>query len=145
MVFLESCKAGLILLLLVVWCAITCGFCQKFQGHMGKTLSSTVVSGCLQWRGFCVTERLVQIIFPSVGKIWTVFIAFKNSNSSQKVELFINIFIWFFLEFHQWREVLMINPTMAMNPLLTASGQQKIPLVPSPFETPTVDRYFFLK
>nr|XP_019590575.1 PREDICTED: sterile alpha motif domain-containing protein 7 [Rhinolophus sinicus] len=29
---------------------------------------------------------------------------------------------------------------MAVNPLLTASGQQRIPLVPSPFEPPTVDR-----
>ncbi|KAM7133823.1 sterile alpha motif domain-containing protein 7 isoform 2-T4 [Molossus nigricans] len=43
-------------------------------------------------------------------------------------------------EFHQWQQVLMINPTMAMNPLLTASEQQKIPLVPSAFEPPTVDR-----
>ncbi|XP_036300387.1 sterile alpha motif domain-containing protein 7 isoform X2 [Pipistrellus kuhlii] len=43
-------------------------------------------------------------------------------------------------EFHQWREVLMINPTVAMNPLLTASGQQRIPLVPSPFEPLPVDR-----
>ncbi|XP_045050952.2 sterile alpha motif domain-containing protein 7 isoform X2 [Desmodus rotundus] len=43
-------------------------------------------------------------------------------------------------EFHQWREVLMINPKMAMNPLLTASGQQRIPLAPSPFEPPNVDR-----
>ncbi|KAM8770924.1 sterile alpha motif domain-containing protein 7 [Rhynchonycteris naso] len=43
-------------------------------------------------------------------------------------------------EFHQWREVLMINPIMAMNPLLTASGQQRIPPVPSPFEPPTLDR-----
>ncbi|XP_036993395.2 sterile alpha motif domain-containing protein 7 isoform X1 [Artibeus jamaicensis] len=43
-------------------------------------------------------------------------------------------------EFHQWREVLMINSTMATNPLLTASGQQRIPLAPSPFEPPTVDR-----
>ncbi|XP_066202970.1 sterile alpha motif domain-containing protein 7 isoform X1 [Saccopteryx leptura] len=43
-------------------------------------------------------------------------------------------------EFHQWREVLMINPTMAMNPLLTASGQQRIPPVSSPFEPPTLDR-----
>lgn len=68
----------------------------------------------------------------------------KNSNSSQKVELFVNLSIWFLLELHQWREVLMINPTMAMNPLLTASGQQRIPLVPSPFEPPTVDRYFSL-
>ncbi|XP_039720926.1 sterile alpha motif domain-containing protein 7 [Pteropus medius] len=34
----------------------------------------------------------------------------------------------------------MINPTMAINPLLTASGQRRIPLVPSPFEPPTVDR-----
>ncbi|XP_019499461.1 PREDICTED: sterile alpha motif domain-containing protein 7 [Hipposideros armiger] len=45
-------------------------------------------------------------------------------------------------ELHQWREVLMINPIMAVNPLLTASGQQRIPLVPSSFEPPTVDRYF---
>nr|XP_014701974.2 sterile alpha motif domain-containing protein 7 [Equus asinus] len=29
---------------------------------------------------------------------------------------------------------------MAVNPLLTALGQQRIPLVPSPFEPPTVDR-----
>ncbi|KAB1284221.1 Sterile alpha motif domain-containing protein 7, partial [Camelus dromedarius] len=43
---------------------------------------------------------------------------------------------------HQWREILMINPMMAVNPLLTASGQQRIPLVPSPFEPPSVDRYF---
>ncbi|KAI5940061.1 Sterile alpha motif domain-containing protein 7 [Manis javanica] len=42
-------------------------------------------------------------------------------------------------ELHQWQEILMINPTMAMNPLLT-SGQQRIPLVPSPFGIPTVDR-----
>ncbi|XP_014389063.1 PREDICTED: sterile alpha motif domain-containing protein 7 isoform X2 [Myotis brandtii] len=34
----------------------------------------------------------------------------------------------------------MINPTMAMNPLLTASGQQRIPLFPSPFEPLPVDR-----
>ncbi|XP_072816814.1 sterile alpha motif domain-containing protein 7 isoform X3 [Vicugna pacos] len=34
----------------------------------------------------------------------------------------------------------MINPMMAVNPLLTASGQQRIPLVPSPFEPPSVDR-----
>ncbi|XP_040336643.1 sterile alpha motif domain-containing protein 7 isoform X1 [Herpailurus yagouaroundi] len=43
-------------------------------------------------------------------------------------------------ELHQWREILMINPTMAMNPLLTAPGQQRMPLVPSSFEPPTVDR-----
>ncbi|XP_023609679.1 sterile alpha motif domain-containing protein 7 [Myotis lucifugus] len=43
-------------------------------------------------------------------------------------------------EFHQWREILMINPTTAMNPLLTASGQQRIPLFPSPFEPLPVDR-----
>ncbi|KAF4020998.1 hypothetical protein G4228_012845 [Cervus hanglu yarkandensis] len=29
---------------------------------------------------------------------------------------------------------------MAMNPLLPASGQQRIPLIPSPFEPPSVDR-----
>ncbi|XP_062034003.1 sterile alpha motif domain-containing protein 7 [Lepus europaeus] len=34
----------------------------------------------------------------------------------------------------------MTNPTMAVNPLLTASGQQRIPLVPSPFGPPIVDR-----
>ncbi|XP_029069739.1 sterile alpha motif domain-containing protein 7 [Monodon monoceros] len=34
----------------------------------------------------------------------------------------------------------MINPMMAVNPLLTASGHQSIPLVPSPFEPPSVDR-----
>ncbi|KAF5922153.1 hypothetical protein HPG69_007039 [Diceros bicornis minor] len=34
----------------------------------------------------------------------------------------------------------MINPMMALNPLLTASGQPRIPLVPSPFEPPTMDR-----
>uniref|UniRef100_M3Z081 Sterile alpha motif domain containing 7 n=1 Tax=Mustela putorius furo TaxID=9669 RepID=M3Z081_MUSPF len=43
-------------------------------------------------------------------------------------------------ELHQWREILMINPMMAMNPLLTASGQQRMPLVPSPFEPPMADR-----
>ncbi|KAI5132154.1 Sterile Alpha Motif Domain-Containing Protein 7 [Manis pentadactyla] len=42
-------------------------------------------------------------------------------------------------ELHQWQEILMINPTMAINPLPT-SGQQRIPLVPSPFGIPTVDR-----
>lgn len=35
----------------------------------------------------------------------------------------------------------MINPTMARNPLLSASGQQRIPLVPSPFEPLPVNRY----
>ncbi|XP_008585490.1 PREDICTED: sterile alpha motif domain-containing protein 7, partial [Galeopterus variegatus] len=34
----------------------------------------------------------------------------------------------------------MSNPMMAVNPLLAASGQQRIPLVPSPFGPPTVDR-----
>lgn len=35
MVFLESCKTGLILLvLLVVWYGITCGLSNKFQRHM---------------------------------------------------------------------------------------------------------------
>ncbi|XP_039092429.1 sterile alpha motif domain-containing protein 7 [Hyaena hyaena] len=43
-------------------------------------------------------------------------------------------------ELHQWREILMINPMMAMHPLLTAPGQQRMPLVPSPFEPPAVDR-----
>ncbi|XP_037696989.1 sterile alpha motif domain-containing protein 7 [Choloepus didactylus] len=36
----------------------------------------------------------------------------------------------------------MINPTTAVNPLLTATGQQRIPLLPSPFEPQTVDRDF---
>ncbi|XP_075856673.1 sterile alpha motif domain-containing protein 7 [Microcebus murinus] len=43
-------------------------------------------------------------------------------------------------ELHQWREMLMTNPVVAVNPLLTASGQQRIPLVPLPFGPPTVDR-----
>ncbi|XP_057594280.1 sterile alpha motif domain-containing protein 7 [Hippopotamus amphibius kiboko] len=34
----------------------------------------------------------------------------------------------------------MINSMMAVNPLLTASGQQRIPLVPSTLEPPSVDR-----
>ncbi|XP_020023279.1 sterile alpha motif domain-containing protein 7 [Castor canadensis] len=34
----------------------------------------------------------------------------------------------------------MANPMMSMNPLLTASGQQRIPLVPSSFGLPVVDR-----
>ncbi|XP_004618938.2 sterile alpha motif domain-containing protein 7 [Sorex araneus] len=33
---------------------------------------------------------------------------------------------------------------MAMNPLMTVSGQQKIPLVPSPFEPPSADRDLLL-
>nr|XP_012634657.1 sterile alpha motif domain-containing protein 7 [Microcebus murinus] len=36
--------------------------------------------------------------------------------------------------------MLMTNPVVAVNPLLTASGQQRIPLVPLPFGPPTVDR-----
>ncbi|XP_021586839.2 sterile alpha motif domain-containing protein 7 isoform X2 [Ictidomys tridecemlineatus] len=43
-------------------------------------------------------------------------------------------------ELHQRQELLMSNPMMAVNPLLTASGQQRIPLVPSPFGPPIVDR-----
>ncbi|KAM6160984.1 sterile alpha motif domain-containing protein 7 [Erethizon dorsatum] len=34
----------------------------------------------------------------------------------------------------------MTNPMMAVNTLLTASGQQRIPLIPSPFGPPIVDR-----
>uniref|UniRef100_H0W7G2 Sterile alpha motif domain containing 7 n=1 Tax=Cavia porcellus TaxID=10141 RepID=H0W7G2_CAVPO len=34
----------------------------------------------------------------------------------------------------------MTNPVMAVNPLLTAAGQQRIPLIPSPFGPPVVDR-----
>ncbi|XP_006150324.1 sterile alpha motif domain-containing protein 7 [Tupaia chinensis] len=34
----------------------------------------------------------------------------------------------------------MTNAAMAVNPLLTASGQQRIPLVPSPFGPPPMDR-----
>ncbi|XP_004834631.2 sterile alpha motif domain-containing protein 7 [Heterocephalus glaber] len=34
----------------------------------------------------------------------------------------------------------MTNPMMAVNPLLMASGQQRIPLIPSPFGPPFVDR-----
>ncbi|XP_055482139.1 sterile alpha motif domain-containing protein 7 [Psammomys obesus] len=34
----------------------------------------------------------------------------------------------------------MTNPVMSTNPLLTTSGQQRIPLVPSPFGPPVVDR-----
>ncbi|XP_004591369.2 sterile alpha motif domain-containing protein 7 [Ochotona princeps] len=34
----------------------------------------------------------------------------------------------------------MMNPMMAVNPLLTASGQQRIPLLPSPFRPPLMDR-----
>ncbi|XP_017704283.1 PREDICTED: sterile alpha motif domain-containing protein 7 isoform X1 [Rhinopithecus bieti] len=41
---------------------------------------------------------------------------------------------------HQWREILMTNLVMAVNPLLTPTGQQTIPLIPSPFGPPTVDR-----
>ncbi|XP_011916054.1 PREDICTED: sterile alpha motif domain-containing protein 7 isoform X1 [Cercocebus atys] len=43
-------------------------------------------------------------------------------------------------ELHQWREILMTNSVMAVNPLLTPTGQQTIPLIPSPFGPPTVDR-----
>ncbi|KAG8511504.1 Sterile alpha motif domain-containing protein 7 [Galemys pyrenaicus] len=35
---------------------------------------------------------------------------------------------------------MMINPMMAVNPLLTVPGQQKTPLVPSAFEPPVVER-----
>ncbi|XP_008828342.1 sterile alpha motif domain-containing protein 7 [Nannospalax galili] len=34
----------------------------------------------------------------------------------------------------------MTNPMMSVNPFLTESGQQRIPLVPSPFRPPVVDR-----
>lgn len=112
-----------------------------------KGTSNTEFYSCiwvLTMEGFLCNWKLGDSSFP---KCWEntkgVHCVKKNSNSSQKVELFINISIWFFLEFHQWREVLMVNPTMAMNPLLTASGQQRIPLVPSPFEPLPVDRYLF--
>ncbi|XP_037382539.2 sterile alpha motif domain-containing protein 7 [Talpa occidentalis] len=38
---------------------------------------------------------------------------------------------------------MMINPMAAVNPLLTVPGQQKIPLVPSAFEPPVVERDLF--
>ncbi|XP_077015279.1 sterile alpha motif domain-containing protein 7 isoform X2 [Tamandua tetradactyla] len=45
-------------------------------------------------------------------------------------------------ELHQWQEILMVNPTMAVNPLSTAAGLQRTPLLPSPFEARTADRDF---
>ena len=143
MVFLESCKTGLILLLVVVWCGI-CGLSNKFQRHTEfNNWIWPMLTMVLTMEGILCNWKLGVASLPKYWENTKGVHHFKKNSVYQKMEVYVNISIFylFFLELHQWREILMINPMMAMNPLLPASGQQRIPVIPSPFEPPSVDRY----